>query len=54
MTNAQLLARLEAINQEYKEATHLEVLANIEADNKRKEAIRKAGVEAIERARTFA
>ena len=54
MTNAQLLARIEAITQEYKEAAHLEVLANIEADNKRKEAIRKAGVEAIEKARTFA
>ena len=54
MTNAQLLARLEAIDQEYREATHLEVLANIAADNKRKDDIRKAGVEAIERARTFA
>jgi hypothetical protein len=54
MTNAQLLARLEAINQEYKEASHLEVLANIEAEKNHKEAIRKAGVEAIERARTFA
>ena len=54
MTDAQLLARLEAINQEYKEAAHLEVLANIEAENKHKQAIRQAGVEAIERARTFA
>ena len=53
MTNAQLLARLEAIDQEYREATHLEVLANIEAEIKSKEAIRKAGVEAIERARSF-
>ena len=53
MTNAQLLARLEAINQEYKEATHLEVLANIEAEKKMKEAIRQAGVEAIERVRNF-
>ena len=54
MTNAQLLARVEAITQEYKQAQHLEVLANIEAEKKMKEAIRKAGVEAIEKARTFA
>ena len=51
MTNAQLLARIEADAQEIKELNHLEVLANIEADNKRKQAIHKAGVEAIERAR---
>ena len=33
---------------------HNEVLKNIEEEAKHKEAMRKAGVEAIERARTFA
>jgi len=33
---------------------HNQVVKNIEEEAERKEAIRKAGVEAIERARTFA
>jgi hypothetical protein len=35
-------------------AAHNEVEKNIREEAERKEAIRKAGVEAIERARTFA
>lgn len=33
---------------------HNQVLKNIQEEAERKEAIRKAGVEALERARTFA
>lgn len=37
-----------------KEIAHQEVIKNIEAQEKRVQAIRQAGIDAIERARTFA